>query len=295
VATSSIAEWVTAYRAAEAALPGDRSIYRDPDAQRFVRDVRLRALVARPWWARAGLALLDAATPGLAGQAFVRYRYFDELLGSMLEQGLDQVVVLGAGYDATSLRVLRASPDAKVYEVDQRETQARKRKRMAQVEPAALDHTIFVECDFARDSVADRLTAAGHAIDRPTLLSWLGVSWYLDRASVEATLADLASIAAPKSRIVFDYIHASVLSGAERARGVRLARRVVARQGEPWTFGLSPDRLREWAAGLGWSVAMNVPAAELRDRFQRSHAGRLRVAASWVNVVDAEREGQPAS
>ena len=66
--------------AAEAMLPGDRSIYRDHDARRFVRDPKLRPLVARPRIAQATLAVLDAFTPGLAGQAFVRYRYFDEIV-----------------------------------------------------------------------------------------------------------------------------------------------------------------------------------------------------------------------
>jgi O-methyltransferase involved in polyketide biosynthesis len=84
---SSTAESVALFRAAEAILPGDRSIYRDSDAHPFVRDSKLRALIARPRRAQAGLAVLDAVTPGLAGQAFVRYRYFDELLARMLAHG----------------------------------------------------------------------------------------------------------------------------------------------------------------------------------------------------------------
>lgn len=287
---SSTAEWVAAFRAAEAILPGDRSIYRDPDAHRFVRDSKLRALVARPRRARAGLAVLDATAPGLAGQAFVRYRYFDELLGRMLADRLDQVVVLGAGYDATGLRLTRGAHRAVVYEVDERETQARKRELLAEIEPRALERTVFVECDFARDSVAERLAGAGHSRDRRTLFSWLGVSWYLDAAAVDSFLAELASVAAAGSRIVFDYMHASVVAGGARPLGARLAARVVARQGEPWTFGLAPDEVEDRLAGLGWTLTENVTAAELRDRYQRAHSGRLRKAADWVGVAEAVRE-----
>ena len=268
-------------------LPGDRSIYRDSDARRFVRDSKLRAVIARPRLAQAALALLDAATPGLAGQAFVRYRYFDELLSKMLADQLDQVVVLGAGYDATGLRLTRGARQAVVYEVDEAETQTRKHELLAGLDPRALERTVFVECDFARDSVAQRLTSAGHASGRRTLFSWLGVSWYLDPPAVDAFLADLASVAAPGSRIVFDYVHASALSDGAGPLGARLAARVVALQGEPWTFGRAPDEAKDWLAGLGWVLTENVRASELRDRYQPAHSGRLRAAADWVSIAEA--------
>lgn len=271
-------------------MPGDRSIYRDRDARLFVRDSRLRALVARPRIAQAGLAVLDAVTPGLAGQAFVRYRYFDELLAEMLADQLDQVVVLGAGYDATALRLTRGPHGTLVDEVDEPETQTRKRELLAELDPRVLEQTVFVECDFARESVAERLAGAGHSRERRTLFSWLGVSWYRDAAAVDAFLADLASVAAPGSRVVFDYMHASAISGGGRPPGVSLAARVVAKRGEPWTFGRTPNEVKDWLAGLGWTLAENVRASELRDRYQRAHSGRLRPAADWVNVVEAVRE-----
>jgi methyltransferase (TIGR00027 family) len=290
---SSTAEWVATYRAAEAALPGDRSIYRDRDAHLFVDDPKLRRLVATPRVARATLALLDFWTPGLAGQAFVRYRYFDELLAEMLADGLGQVVILGAGYDATGLRLARQGSPATVYEVDTSETQARKRELLARIDPRVLADTVFVECDFARDSVAERLRDAGLAADERALFSWLGVTWYLDAPSVEGFLRDLASIAASGSKIVFDYMHASVLSGAARPLGARRAARVVALKGEPWTFGRDPDEVEGWLSGLGWKMAENISASVQRDRYQRAHTGRLRRAADWVNVVEAVREDPP--
>ena len=286
---SSTAEWVAAFRAAEAILPGDRSIYRDPDARLFVRDWKLRSLIFRPRRARAALAVLDAVTPGLAGQAFVRYRYFDELLAEMLDDGLEQVVVLGAGYDATGLRLTRGGHEAIVYEVDERETQTRKREFLAEMDPRVCEQTVFVECDFVRDSVAERLTGAGLSQGRPTLFSWLGVSWYLDAPAVDSFLGELASVAAPGSRLVFDYMHATAVSGDARPLGARLGARVVALQGEPWTFARAPDEAKDWLAALGWTLTENARASELRDRYQRSHAGRLRRAADWVSVAEAVR------
>jgi methyltransferase (TIGR00027 family) len=290
VNASSTAEWIATYRAAEAALRGDRSIYRDRDAHLFVTDRRLRTLIGSPRVAQATLAFLDFWTPGLAGQAFVRYRYFDELLARMLADGLGQVVILGAGYDATGLRLAREGSSAKVFEVDASETQARKRELLDRIDPDVRTRTEFVECDFARNSVAERLREAGLATDEPALFSWLGVTWYLDAPTVESFLAELASVAAPGSRIVFDYMHAAALSGPSRPFGARLASRVVALQGEPWTFGRDPGEVTEWLAGLGWRIEENVRASQQRERYQRLHQGRLRAAAEWVSVVDAVRD-----
>jgi methyltransferase (TIGR00027 family) len=128
--------------------------------------------------------------------------------------------------------------------------------------------------DFARDSVAERLTSGGHSRDRRTLFSWLGVSWYLDAPAVDAFLAELASVAAPGSRIVFDYMHASALSGGARPLGARLAARVVALQGEPWTFGRAPDEAKDWLAGLGWTLTENVWFVDaMRRRAWRAFSG----------------------
>jgi O-methyltransferase involved in polyketide biosynthesis len=89
---------------------------------------------------------------------------------------------------------------------------------------------------------------------------------------------------------VFDYMHASVISGVAKPPGAGLAARVVAKQGEPWTFGRVPDGVKDWLAGLGWTLTENVSASELRDRYQRAHSGRLRAAADWVSVVEPVRE-----
>ena len=75
-------------------LPGDRSIYRDPDARLFVRDSKLRPLIARPRRAQAALAVLDAVTPEPIRErretALSRPGYIRELLveGSRKAQGV---------------------------------------------------------------------------------------------------------------------------------------------------------------------------------------------------------------
>ena len=58
-----------------------------------------------------------------------------------------------------------------------------------------------VEIDFETDSLADRLRAAGFRKGARTFVVWEGVSMYLTRAAVKATLTTIRAITASRSII----------------------------------------------------------------------------------------------
>ena len=69
--------------------------------------------------------------------AVVRERYVEELMAREAVAGLDQIVILGAGFDTRSYR-LPGLGNIPVYEVDHPVTQAAKRKALnGVVEPPA--------------------------------------------------------------------------------------------------------------------------------------------------------------
>ena len=90
----------------------------DPYARQFV-----------PGWLYAIIGLFDRIGyaermgPGVMGFLRVRDRYIDDVLRERLAEGLDQLVILGAGLDARAYRfdALRA---ARVFEVDHPASQA---------------------------------------------------------------------------------------------------------------------------------------------------------------------------
>src|SRR6266511_1491126 len=62
--------------------------------------------------------LLERGLPGAFGYFNARTQYFDEVLLEEARAGLEQVVILGAGFDSRSLRFRDAMPAARVFEVD---------------------------------------------------------------------------------------------------------------------------------------------------------------------------------
>ncbi len=67
--------------------------------------------------------------PGVVGFIALRERYIDGTLKNSQAEGLDQVVLLGAGFDTRAYRI-SGIEQTRVYEVDYPTTQEAKRKAM---------------------------------------------------------------------------------------------------------------------------------------------------------------------
>jgi methyltransferase (TIGR00027 family) len=66
---------------------------------------------------RLALRRMDAITRGIYGAQVCRTRYIDDTIASALSEGIDQLVILGAGYDSRAYR-LPGAKRARVFEVD---------------------------------------------------------------------------------------------------------------------------------------------------------------------------------
>ena len=69
------------------------------------------------------------------------------------------------------------------------------------VEAVGLVELDLVAVDFERTRVGEALAASRYEAARPALFTWMGVVGYLTREAFEQTLGDVASLAAPGSRI----------------------------------------------------------------------------------------------
>src|SRR5690348_11462797 len=101
---STTAELVAAVRASEEVLAPERRIFFDPYARYFLQAWKWRFFRAFPRVGRLALDLYDRCYPGILSEVLLRGRYFDELLAQAVKEGIEQLVLLGAGYDATALR-----------------------------------------------------------------------------------------------------------------------------------------------------------------------------------------------
>jgi methyltransferase (TIGR00027 family) len=220
-----------------------------------------------------------------------RTRLIDDWLSKAMHDDRDQLVVLGAGLDTRAWR-LPALARTIVYEVDHPSTSAAKRRRLA-AWSADLRRVRFVEVDFDRDDLVDRLEQAGFDVAQRTIVVWDGVTNYLQPESVDAVMRWVAKL--PRgSQIIFTYIDASVLDDPARFKGAGTIMNSLRRSGEPWTFGLHPAGLADYLAERRLRLLDDMGAADYRPRILGA-AGRPISGYEFYHVARAEVAGAPTS
>src|SRR5258708_1842420 len=255
-----------AQRAAETMRPPSRRLLDDPYSRHFVEHPALRAMLAHPRSADAALRVLDCVWGGLHAHIVLRVRYADAACKAAINDGVDQLVLLGAGFDPTSLRL--ATAPVRVFEVDAPTTQAQKRPVIERLLPVRRDsQTVWVPCDFEQDVLRERLLSSGFDPARPSLIVWLGVIPYLTRGAIDATLSDLAEICAPGSRLIVDYIRAGVVAERTPWRSAGRVARVVARRGEPYRSDFTEADFGQVLAGHDFEPRENLCVSALLRRY----------------------------
>jgi methyltransferase (TIGR00027 family) len=173
---------------------------------------------------------------GARAQVTCRSRYTEDGLARAVANGISQYVILGAGLDSFTCRSPLAS-QVRVFEVDHPATQEWKR----QVQTAA-DGLTFVPVDFAADFLGERLVQARFDFTAPALVSWLGVTMYLDADAIERILAVIGGCA-PGSELIVDYMLPAGLRDAAGDMYAELVGQASAERGEPWLSCLSPGEM----------------------------------------------------
>ena len=198
--------------------------------------------------------------PVLAGaraQVTCRSRYAEDRLADAIGRGIGQYVLLGAGLDSFAYRSPLAG-QVRVFEVDHPATQEYKRRVREVAEGGGrVGGVRFVAVDFGRDSLGEALGRAGFDAEQPALVSWLGVTMYLDESAIEATVAVLGGFA-PGSEVVVDYMLPAGMRDAAGQMYADLVGQAAAEWGEPWRSAFAPGAMAALLARHGFGPTRDV-------------------------------------
>ena len=134
-----------------------------------------------------------------------RTAFFDRMFQDALSNNVPQIVLLGAGYDTRAYRFAEFNYATNILELDIATTQQRKRKCLKKAQIDIPKHVTLVPIDFNNESVQHVLENAGYDSRQQTLFIWEGTSYYLEPASVDATLKFVKQASHHDSVIAFDY------------------------------------------------------------------------------------------
>jgi methyltransferase (TIGR00027 family) len=284
------AEVSASYRAAESDRPESEQVCYDPISGRFLgfpfniigmMPPFLRRMLARPalWYA-------ERLTPGNPGYVVARTRYIDDRLTQSIEDGINQLVILGAGYDTRAYRIDALQGRVKVFEVDHPATQQLKIAKVRRLLGSPPDNVVYVGVDFDKESLGERMFESGYDSSLKTLFIWEGVIPYITAEGVDDTLAFAAKNSGEGSSIIFDYIYSSVVDGDNESEVARKWRGTLQRLGEPFTFGIEEGSCERFLLDRGFGEVTETTVESLKDAYFQGRS-RNRRLFPFVAIVHA--------
>jgi methyltransferase (TIGR00027 family) len=275
-------------RAIESLLPAGKRVCYDPLAvvfldeqlQRRYRLCQKNSLMRAVWiWS------VRKDPGGTRAEGVARTKYIDDYSQACISNGVEQVVILGAGFDSRAYR-LKPFSKVKVFEVDHPNTQKTKVARLKTVLKEWPAWVTFVPVDFEKDRLDEKLLAAGYKRDVKTLFIWEGVTPYLTAESVDKTLSLVVANSGPGSSIIFDYLHASAADPESKDRWAKELQRRCELMGEPIRFGIEESGIETFLVTRGFSDVKNMTASALTELCFKGPKSKRRVCP-FIGIVHA--------
>jgi methyltransferase (TIGR00027 family) len=280
---SRTAEVMAALRALEQFQPTPRRIICDPHASKFMIRPSFKLLARYRWLANPTTRAVDVWAPGALEFLTIRARLSDEIASEMATNGLEQIALLGAGFDTISLRIKDALRNVAIFEVDHPATQTIKREVMGRI--GAPENLRFVAVDFERDDFVEKLRQAGFMFGRRSLVVWMGVTYYLTAQAMTRALSQIHTLGGAGMRFIFDYMLKEVVTGSSQNHEALNKARIAARLGEPWLFGLDPEVVSPYLAAFNFKLLKDYDAKELHAKYCPERARPM----NYIRIVVCDR------
>ena len=205
-----------------------------------------------------------------------RARFIEDMVVERAGRGVGQYVILGAGLDSFAQRRPEIASSLKVFEVDPPGPQAWKRRRLIELGFGIPEWLRLVPVDFeAGDAWWQRLAAAGFDPGRPAIVASTGVSMYLTKDAIAATLRQIAALA-PGSMLAMTFLLPLELADPEVRPGLQLAEKGARASGTPFISFFTPTEMLALAREAGFREVQHVSAATLAQRYFAGRTDGLR-------------------
>ena len=212
---------------------------------------------------------------GIYEYVIARTKYIDNIFKESIENGIEQILLFGAGFDTRAVRFAEKNMKTKIFELDTLYTQTAKINQFKKRGISIPENTILISIDFNVDSVSEKLESNGFKRNKTTLFIMEGIIQYLNKEAVDELFKLLYELAEPESKVVFDYIYASVLRKENIYYGEKDIYKKVNSVQEPWLFGIEKGRMEAFVKNYNFSLIQNLDSEDLEKMFFRDEQGQI--------------------
>lgn len=205
-----------------------------------------------------------------------RARFIEDLVAEQVSYDIGQYVLLGAGLDTFAQRRPGLACRLRIFELDQPGPQEWKRQRLMDIGLGVPTYLKFVPVNFeAGDDWWEQLLVSGFNTKQPAVVTSTGVSMYLTKEAIIATLRQVAALTAG-STLVMSFLLPIEMQDAEIRIGVERAAEGARANGTPWISFFKPDEMLALARDAGFKKVQHISAATLAQRYFASRTDGLR-------------------
>ena len=265
------AQGVAKQRLIESIAKPEERIINDPYADRFVLGASFIKLMGH----KLNVWLAEKLVPGFHEHLISRTRFIDDLIKKSAASGVEQYVILGAGYDSRAHR-LELPSSLRIFEVDQPEVQARKRSKLPKELPNS-ENITYVAVDFSHQSLTEQLMDAGFDQSKSTVFTLEGVSQYITKEAFDSMIKEMAALTQKANSIFFVSYASELLNKNPEAcfgkgypnaeKRAKLITYGSAKVGEPWISFYGAEEIESVLSQNGYSIKENVTLKDLNSRY----------------------------
>ena len=197
----------------------------------------------------------------------LRARYAEQALEAAVEKGIDQYVIIGAGMDSFAFRRPDLMGRIDVFEIDHPFTQDQKLARIRQAGWTIPPRLHFIPADLTKISAVDALEGSGFQRSRPTLLTLMGVAYYLSAEDLGETAESIARNLPEGSLLLLDYLLDETSSSPQHRVMKEKMKAFVAKRGEPMRAEYSLASMNGLLAAHGFDTVENLSLPALEQRY----------------------------
>ncbi len=199
---------------------------------------------------------------------------------SIQEEGTEQLLILGGGYDPRGLISAQSFEGIQVFEVDTGLTRDIKHACLERIakdvtfeKPLSLridatlkslhveDNFHLIDSDLTQDNLIDKLNHVGFDPTKKTLVVAEGLTMYLSESSIRALFDSLNQLLSDESEILTSFKYST--------RQGLVVNRALKSNTEDYQFSLSPEKVNPFLSELGFYV---------KSRFTQS---------TWMNFISS--------
>jgi len=242
-----------------------RALHMQVDAKPYILEDEIGLKLIAPaddWQQRPDMKY----TKRLRASIVARARFIEDLIIEQSKQGIGQYIILGTGLDTFAQRRPDIASKLQIYEIDQPDTLDWKELRLIELGFGVPDYLHFVPVDFETSSWWKQLLNAGFDTGKPAVVACTGVSLYLTKDAITATLKQIATLASGSTLAMTFYLPRELMDEEDKPMQ-EIAEKGARASGTPFVSFFAPNEILALADEAGFKEAKTVSTKDMEQYY----------------------------